>query len=192
MLKQELPNLNGGLTPAEASVRALRELAAFDSTALSGFRAVLVETATGLELYEHIPVYEGVFVWSGRRGMRVGISERDFFAIDATSGRDLFRTPRFRQFRQNGEPIEGEDDDVMWEDLETGGVYASGIAISGRQIPWDDGSWETADGRCRFVYPSEMHVEQRPRRTDDSSPVVQALRAVFEASVASGNPVRWC
>src|SRR5262249_38208114 len=53
----------------------------------------------------------------------------------------------------------------------------------GKQIPWEDGSWQKPDGQCRFEYPSEFHVEQRPWLVADFDFTVKALRTVFDASV---------
>ena len=80
----------------------------------------------------------------------------------------------------------------MWEDLDTGKVHKAGFAISGKEIPWEDGSWQKPDGRCRFEYPSEFHVEQQPRLVSDFDYIMRALRSVFGASFKTGNPVRWC
>ncbi len=85
-----------------------------------------------------------------------------------------------------------DSDELVWENLDTGEVYQSGIAIHGKQIPWEDGSWQKPDGTVRFEYPCEFHVEERPRLVTDFDYIVRALRNVFAASVETGNPVRWC
>lgn len=192
VLKEQLPNANGGLTPSAASSDALLELDVFTSVGEIGTKTVLVDTASGEGLYEYVAAYDGIFILSGSRGVKVALSEFEFLAVDATSGDDVFRAKRIRQFNNGGEKLSGDGDDVMWEDLDAGTVYKSGIAINGKQIPWEDGSWQKPDGRCRFEYPSEFHVEQRPRLVGDFDYIVRALRNVFEASVKTGNPVRWC
>jgi hypothetical protein len=192
VLKEQLPNANGGLTPSTASAKALEELNFFAAAGEIGVKTVLVDTASGEGLYEYVAAYGGVFILSGSRGVNAGLSEFEFFAVDATSGEDLFRATRFRQFKKSGEKVSGDCDGLVWENLDTGDVYESGIAISGKQIPWEDGSWQKPDGKCRFEYPSEFHVEQRPRLVADFDYIVKALRTVFDASVQTGNPVRWC
>jgi len=192
VLEEQLPNANGGLTPSVASAKALEELAFFSAAGEIGVKTVLVETASGEGLYEYVAAYEGVFILSGSRGVNAGLSEFEFFAVDATSGEDQFRATRFRQFNRSGEEISGDGKGLTWENLDTGDVYESGIAISGKQIPWEDGSWQQPDGKCRFEYPSQFHVEQRPRLVADFDYIVNALRTVFDASVQTGNPVRWC
>jgi len=192
VLQEQLPNANGGLTPFEGSVKALSELDFFVAAGEIGTKSVLVDTVSGEALYEYVAAYGGVFILSGSRGINVGLSESDFFAVDTASGKDLFRTARFRQFDKRGREVSGDSDDIAWEDLETGGIFESGIAISGKQTPWEDGSWQRPNGQCRFEYPSEFHMEQRPRLVADFDRIVNALRAVFGASVQTGNPVRWC
>ncbi len=189
VLQEQLPNSNCGMTPAIASAEALRELDAFIAVGEIGMKSVLVNTATGEGLYEYIAAYEGVFIFSSC-GINVGVSEYEFFAIDA-SGRDVFRAVNVRQFNKSGRQITGDSDELVWEDLDTGDIFESGIAISGKQIPWEDGTWQRADGKCRFEYPSEFHVEQQPRLVTDFDYITSALRKVFEASVRTGNPVRW-
>lgn len=191
VLKEQLPNANGGLTPSIASARALEELDYFAAVGEIGVKTVLVDTASGEALYEYVAAYDGVFILSGSRGVNVGVNEFAFFAADATSGECLFRATRFRQFKKSGEAISDDGEGLVWENLDTGDVYESGIAISGKQIPWEDGSWQKPGGKCRFEYPAKFHVEQRPRLVADFDRTVNALRTVFDASVQTGNPVRW-
>jgi hypothetical protein len=192
VLKAQLPNGNGGLTAAAASAEAIVELAIFTASGQIGVKTVLVDTSSGEGLYEHVAAYGGVFILSGSRGINVGLSESDFFAVDANSGEFRFRTTRFRQFNKSGRRVMGQNDDIVWEDLNSGMVYESGIPISGKQIPWGDGRWENSLGQARFEYPAEFHVEQRPRLVDDFAFIVESLKVVFDASVQTGNPVRWC
>jgi hypothetical protein len=191
VLKAQLPNANGGLMPAAACAQALLELDHFTAAGEIGVKTVLVNTATGEGLYEHVAAYEGVFIFSASRGVNVALSELDFFAIDTNSGEVLFRATRFRQFHISGQPVTEDREGLMWENLDTGAVYESGIVIRGNQIPWEDGSWRKPDGSCRFENVSEFHVEQRPWLVASSDYVVSALREVFAASVETGNPVRW-
>ncbi len=133
-----------------------------------------------------------MFILSGNRGVNAGLNEFEFFAVDRTSGEYQFRATHFRQFNKRGTEFSGHADGLTWENLDTGDIYESGIAISGKQIPWEDGNWQKPDGKCRFEYPSEFHVEQRPRLVTDFDYIVKALRTVFAASVQTDNPVRWC
>ncbi|MEW4453182.1 hypothetical protein AB1L30_10940 [Bremerella sp. JC817] len=192
VLKEQLPNANGGLTPSAASAKAIEELDFFASAGEIGVKTFLIDIASGKGLYEYVAAYGGVFILSRSYEVNAGLSEFEFVAVDATSGEDLFRATRFRQFHKSGKKVDGHCDGIAWENLDTGDVYDSGIAIRGQQIPWEDGSWEKPNGQCRFEYPSEFQVEQRPRLVSDFDDIVKALRTVFEASVETGNPVRWC
>jgi hypothetical protein len=192
VLQEELPNANGGKTSSEASAKALQELDAFVSTGEIGTKTVLVDSATGEGLYEYVAAYDGIFILDGTRGINVGIGEFDFFAVDAKSRKDLFRATRIRQFNKSGKKVSGDSDELIWEDLDTGKLFESGIAIHGEQTPWEDGNWEKPDGRCNFKYPSAFHVERQKRLVSDFAFIVQALRTVFQASIKTGNPVRWC
>jgi hypothetical protein len=192
VLKEQLPSANGGLTPSEASKEALKELDFFATVGEIGIKTVLVDTASGDGLYEYVAAYDGVFILSASRQVNVGLSEFEFFAVDATSGEDRFRATHFRQFTKNGKEIPADGEGVTWQNFDTGDVYESGIAIKGKQIPWEDGSWQKLDGKCRFEFPSEFHVEQRRRLVADFDDIVKAFRIVFAASVQTGNPVRWC
>jgi hypothetical protein len=191
VLKEQLPDCNEGLTFPSESAKALVELEAFESIGEIGTKTVIADTATGEVLHERLGAYQGIFIFSRHSRVNVGLSEFEFFAVDATTGHDLFRATRVRQFTKSGLRLPEDGEDVVWEDLDTGRVYESGIAIHGKRIPWEDGSWETADGRCRFHCPSDFHIEQRPRFVGDFDDIVRSLRTVFDASVKTGNPVCW-
>lgn len=192
VLKEQLPNANGGLTPSTASAQALVELDIFAAAGEIGTKTVLVDTASGDGLYEYVAAYDGVFILCGTSGINVGISEFEFFAIDTVSGEDVFRATRIRQYNKSGKDVSGDSDELVWEDLDTGNVYQSGIAISGKQVPWEDGNLQNQNGQFRFQYPVKLHVEQRPQLVADFEYIIKALTAVFDASVKTGNPVRWC
>lgn len=192
VLTAQLPNSNGGLTASVESAKALVELDFFKRFGEISSKTVLVDTSSGEVLHHHIAAYDGEFLKCGHRKIRVGVSRSEFFAVSSETGKSLFRATRLRQFNRSGASVAGDGDELVWENLDTAETYNSGVAICGKLIPWDDGSWENADGQCRFDYPSEMHVEQRPQLSSDFDDIVQSLRTVFAASVSSGNFVRWC
>ena len=192
VLKEQLPNANGGLTPSLESTKALEELNLFAAAGEIELKTVLVNSVTGEGLYEYVASYGGIFIYAGDRGVNVGLNTNEFFAIDRNSGEVLFHATHFRQSLRSGNQVSGDSEDIVWECLDTGQLYGAGIAISGKQIPWEDGSWQKPNGQCRFEYPSEFHVEQRPQLSTDFDYIVKALQAVFEASSKTGNPVRWC
>jgi len=192
-LQAELPNVNGGLTQPTACALALQELEFFQSVNEYGTKTVLFNSKTAEFLQEHIEVYGGIFIMYGGSGIEVGLDEDCLYVVDSNKIR-LFESKRFKQYRKCGEPIgEGyySEHDVVWEDVATGKIFKSGHAISGKQIPWENGKWENKQGRCRFEYPAEFHVGHHPKLTSDFDDIVKALKIVFEASVETGNPVRW-
>ncbi|PHR97067.1 MAG: hypothetical protein COA78_27985 [Blastopirellula sp.] len=192
VLRVQIPNANGGLTSSDDSSKARSELEFFESIEQVGSKAVLVDTSTGEELYENIAAYNGVFVLSNNPRINIGISDEDLFVVDSDSGKALFRAKRVRQFLKNGDEVSGNRDDIIWKNLETGTLYNPGVAIHGRQIPWEDGEMQNSEGKNRFIYPSEFHVEQRSQLASEFEYIVHALKTVFRASVETGNPVRWC
>ncbi|MEM7246907.1 MAG: hypothetical protein AAF533_16275 [Acidobacteriota bacterium] len=190
-LKEQLPNANGGQTPAVASAECLKELTAFREAGEIGRVTTLVDTASGAGLHEHVAAYDGVFLHAGRHGVRVGLGESDLFVVNARTEDVLFRARRLRQVGPSGADITGDVEGLTWENLDTGVTWCSNMALAGRCIPWDDGRWQNDDGRVRFEYPSDFHVEERPRLASDFEAIVTALQVLFAASVETGNPVRW-
>jgi hypothetical protein len=187
----ELPNTNDGTMQPPSCRQALLELDYFMSWGVIGKKTVLVDSSTDESLYEYVPSYGGIFIWSKDHGINVGLNTSHFFAVDSRTGAVVFCARRFRQFNKDGSRITDRGGAIVWEDLETHVCCNSGIAIPGEQIPWDDGSRQGPDGRFRHEYPVELHVEQRLRMVDDFDEIVQALRIVFSAAVKTGNPVRW-
>ena len=192
VMLDQLPSGNGGLMESIMCEQALRELDYLVAKEVIGIKTVLADTGTGEEIWEHVSAYEGVMIMSGTRGFNAGLGEFEFFAIDSDSDEELFRATRLRQFRQDGHEITQHGHGICWENLDTGEVFASGMAIGRQAIPWEDGSWTNAQGQYRYRYPREFHVERRPWLVSDLDFIMTALRNVFTASVETGNPVRWC
>jgi hypothetical protein len=63
--------------------------------------------------------------------------------------------------------------------------------VSGEQIPWPDGRMEDDDRRCRFAHPRRVRLTSRGLTVEDFDFILGALRRLFEASLATGDPVRW-
>lgn len=191
VLKEQLPESNGGLTPPAASAEALLELDVFSSCGEIGRKTVLVATSSGEILYERVPAHGGVFIQCGRRGIDVGLTESDFVAMDSRTGHVLFRATRIRQFDASGTRVPGAGDGTVWQDLDTGRTFASGIAMPGTRMPCEDDTGEHPEGTCRDDDPAEFHVERRASTAAEHDAIVERLRTVFAAAVAVGNPVVW-
>ena len=192
VLHAELPSLNGGLTSAEKSKVALTELDTFAGSVVIGEKTVLVNSCTNEEIQERVAAYEGVFILSGSAGVDVGLDVSEVVATDRATGVDFFRARRMRQFKSDDTPIADDDDEIIWENLDTGERYKARLAIPGKLIPWDDGEYQNSDGRVRQEYPSKLHVEVRPMRAEQFLNITRRLQSVFSASAETGTPVRWC
>ncbi|MEZ6070030.1 MAG: hypothetical protein R3C10_07060 [Pirellulales bacterium] len=192
MLVEELPDLNGGLTESRAAASCLRELATFREKGVIGTKTVLVDTNADVVIREFVAVYEGVFILAGSAGLHFGLTEFEFYIRDAETGELLFTATRFQQSVQGKKPSGESGERVLYTDLDSGATFECSVAVSGQQIPWDDGSLQNDEGRVRFDYPIELHVEPRESLADDFDYVVTPLENVFRASTITGNPVRWC
>jgi len=192
VLHAELPDSNGGLMSSAQSARALAELDAFLDHGVLGEKTVLIDTRHDEVLYQRVAAYDGVFIYSGSTGVNVGLDTSEIFVTDRQTGEELFRAQRLRLITPYGKPITAEGGVEAWENLDTGERYRTRLAITGKLIPWDDGQYRNANGDFRHGYPSEMHVEIRPWRTEEFQSIVDALKLVAAASAATGNPVIWC
>lgn len=193
VLRRELPEDNGGLTAASGSEAALAELAEFRRVGEVGTTIVLVDTAAGETLQEYVAAYRGVFITSGQSGLDAGIDLHGFFIRERDTGVERFRAFRFTQTLLDPEsympgPEAGR---VVFRSLETDRSFECRLAVSGNQIPWPDGRMQDDQGRCRFEYPTHLHVDVRPERSSDFEYILKPLEIVFRASVETGNPVRW-
>ena len=193
-LQAELPAANGGMMPTEASARALGELARFAELVASVRSAFLVDSETGHELYDFIPQYEGIFIMSGSDQINLGFDVNGFFVRSRGAPPcELFRALRVGQILLEPERTEAhERGRVLLRNLDTGSEFESRVAVPGRSIPWPDGRMQDDKGRVRSAYPRSFHVEQRALGIADFEQILGSLRRVFEASVATGNPVCWC
>jgi hypothetical protein len=194
VLQSELPNSNGGVMSPRAASDALEELAYFSSLDVVGSNAFLVNTLTGESIFQHIACYEGIFILDGRNGVDVGIGEFEFFIRCPSTGTEHFRATRFHQSIKNRDHRKSDDEPLQVEyvDLDTGERFQCNTAVSGNTIPWPDGRMQNDEGKCRFEYPQELHVEIRKVVPSDFAYILESLGKVFRAAVETGNPVRWC
>jgi len=171
-LLAELPGVNGGRTSPEAAARCLKELDAFEQIAKLGDAVKLVDEDTGWAIYDHIEVYDGVFAWLGAEGIEIGIDTAGFF-VRAEDGTELFRAEAFEQVQSDGM--------FTYRDRASQRTYTCrhGISYPHRT-------------RDAWVYPRQLVVKTVHDTAQNYAHELAALRAVFEASVASGRPVVWC
>ena len=104
----------------------------------------------------------------------------------------MFRAARVKQTLIHGSPdVGGYDGPVEYRDLDDGAAFGCTVAVSGDTIPWPDGKMQDGKGRMRFEYPEEFHVEFHEVLPSHFDYTLAAMTRLFEASVKTGNPVRW-
>ena len=168
ILSSTLPEINGGeLTSAQAAL-GLTELARFQQTDSAGTNTFLVDCQTGDEIWEYIHRYGGIVVYGGGAGVNLGISPEEFFIRDRTTGLDRFRARSFEQRLLATGQFE-------YHNLETGEKTAIDLPLGGAG---------KENVRC-------FRVQQRPIAPSRFADICQRLTRVFQASVASRNPVIW-
>jgi len=184
-LLDELPSENGGSTSPAAAAQCLDELEVFKELADSGENTFLINTETGEVVHSYVAAYDGVFIWDGREKLNIGIDPQGFFIRSSEDNRDLFRSMRFEQrFLADGR--------VEYFDADTEMRFVCKSVVSGKMIPWPDGSITDEQDRVRLEKPKLLHVEQRRLGDAYYDYIVEPLTTVFQAAVETGNPVRWC
>ncbi len=189
-LKRELPEVNGGLTSAEASAEALAELDRFEARVEGSVIVVLVNATTGHVVQDYVPAYKGFFFWGGRAGIDMGVDERGFFIVEGKprlfgllKPRERFRSMSFMQRRLR-------ESAFTFEDVQTRVSFTARAGV-GETVPWPDGRMENDAGEERREYPEWLRVEERQVAAKEFQYILKPLRSVFRASAETGNPVRW-
>jgi hypothetical protein len=192
VLLAEIPDVNGGLMKPTDCAAGLRELARFVELVRSIRTTFLVDDETGVELHEYIPQYGGVFRLS-QEHENVGVTPQGLF-VARRLGEDemeiIFSAMRAEQVVIERDAL-GDARLVRLRCLDSGQESPPIPPISGEQIPWPDGRMQDDGGRCRFAHPRRLRVASRGLTAEDFDVILGALRRLFEASVATGNPVRW-
>jgi hypothetical protein len=194
VLREHLPQSNGGSMPASFAPTAFLELKYFKEEADLGTSLVLVDSETGKELRKSVESYDGQFIWGGKSGVNIGFdADGLWIRMRLDPPTVMFRSKSFEQRLLEPDVTERyEAGGVQFMDRETGYSYVCTSAIShGEAIPWPDGRMQDDKGRQRFRYPRFMHVETRMVTADEFAYVLQSLTELFEAAIATGNPVRW-
>jgi hypothetical protein len=187
VLHGELPNANGGSMSSELAVLALRELDFFRQRAQLSPEIVLVDTDTGAALYSYVRSYGGVFYLSGAPdSVNAGLDEQGFFVVERDGlQRELFRARSFEQL------VDPETSQAEYRALDGGDHYVSPRSFINTYGAWPDGRRKNDEGQLYVEHPRHLHVEERPQTGADFDYILRPLTVVLEASVATGNPVRW-
>jgi hypothetical protein len=165
VLREHIPDANGGSVSPDASAAALDELARFTELVAASKNAFLVDADTGAEIFDYIPQYEGLFLFDSASG-DIGFDPRGIFVRLRDPKREIFRAMHVEQ-----RAIAGDPKHVRLVCLDTQ-----------RESP----------PVCRVHGAARLRVVTRARGAADFDFILRALRVVFRASVATGNPVRWC
>ncbi|WP_433282070.1 hypothetical protein [Micromonospora sp. CA-244673] len=162
-----LPDDNGGSLPAEQAAAALAELDAFRDSRIAD-EVVLVDEATGREVMQHVEDYRGVFMYGP--GWHAGVDPGGFFVVgaDVDPPVTLFRATRFTQR-------------VMPDGRVEFVAEGSRATVAIRPV-----------GEHGLPPPERLAVRTRGRSAGDFAYIVEPLRRLCAASVATGNPVIWC
>lgn len=178
-LIDELPDHNGvGYTLAEQSQLALDELRFFLEQPVVTQRAVLVDSERSRDVSLGSDIRNGTLTMDRVTGFDIGFDKTGFFVRDRWElDRVLFHAMHVEQY-----VIHPEEQQVMYVDAESGREFTChapfGKIISG------------ADGLPR-AHLQHFHIEVRPISPRHFRYITKPLQRVFQASVETGNPVRW-
>jgi hypothetical protein len=178
ILQAELPGRNDSLTPPNAARRALRELDYFRQHADAATKAFLVDSERGLDVGTSSSILGGALTLDNRTGFDIGFDANGFFVRDRWElNRILFRARRVEQ-----RLIQPETLKVEYVDLDTGRTFACSTPF-GKVVTGDDG--------LQRMHLQQMHIEQRPVSAAYFDYIYEPLTEIFQASLATDNPVRW-
>ena len=166
-LAAALPDLNGGSLPADRAAVALAELDVIAGTERITDEVELIDEATGAVVMQYVEAYRGLFMFGP--GFQAGVDPDGFFVLDrADPPVTLFRAVRFGQRPLPGDRVE----------LTAGGTRT---VVAMRPV-----------GEHGEPPPERLAVRTRSRSGGDFAYIVEPLRRLCAASVATGNPVMWC
>ncbi|MGH1539244.1 MAG: hypothetical protein ACRBHB_02380 [Arenicella sp.] len=189
-LLREIPDANGGITTSIAAKKMIEELKTFEVIDAFGKKHVLIDEESGEEIWEYIPQYGGKMILSGSEGINLGIDESGFFIV-SDQGQELFRSNKFKQNLNNRGVTERHGSaEVEYVDLSNSYSFTCHSAISGKQIQWEDGSWENSKGQVRFEYPETFYTDVRDREPEEFKYIIEPLKIICEAAIETNNPIR--
>ncbi|MFI7252391.1 hypothetical protein [Micromonospora chalcea] len=165
-LAAALPDANGGSLPADRAAVVLAELDAIAGTDRITDEVELIDEATGAVVMQYVEAYRGLFMFGP--DFQAGVDPDGFFVLDrADPPATLFRAVRFGQRPLPGDRVE----------LTAGGTRT---VLAMRPV-----------GTHGEPPPERLAVRSRSRSGDDFAYIVEPLRRLCAASVATGNPVNW-
>ncbi len=151
---------------------------------------VLVDGEKNIEIWKWSDGECDGLLISGQEDIEISMDQEGFY-IEGAEGVE-FRSLEFTQTLLEKEKTENwESGKVRFDDIKSGKSFECFSAIPGEQIPWENGSLENAKGQIRFYFPTHLKTEWRKRSFDEYDHIVESLQAICEASVETGNPIRW-
>lgn len=178
VLTEVLPEVNGGLAPAEKAAAALEELDRFCAQEF-GEDIELVALDNGQTIQTYIEAYDGVFQLSGEG--EAGVDSSGYFVRHGHGEQkaEVFRSMRFSQEHLGRKKF-------RLTDLPSGRSIITSFGVC-THLP---GRWP-GSGKLREVYPGQLEVQRRALAFTDFQYILEPLRTVFRASLETGNPVCW-
>lgn len=167
-----------GITTADLSATALEELAYFQSLETVDESAVLVDTERNEIVSKGSNVLGGALTMDRVSGFDLGFDDDGFFVRDRWElNRELFRATRVRQIVLNPEEFY-----VEYQDRDSDKTFRCSAPF-GQMITGDDG--------LPRAYLRDFQIEIHPVPPSRYAYILDPLTRVFEASVETGNAVRW-
>lgn len=177
-LRAHLPGGDDGTTPPDAAAAMLAELDAFAQAQSQVPYAVLVDSERNEIISHGSHTLKGALKIDVNSGFDVGYDADGFFVRDRWEmNRLVFRAMRLEQRLLHPETLQ-----VEYVDLDTGRMFACNTPFGQAFIG--------EHGLPRMVY-ERLHVELLPSPENRFAYITDPLRRVLQASLQTGNPVRW-
>ncbi len=178
LLLSHLPDGDDGVTSPELAQKMLDEIALFEARQSTLSHAVLMDTERGDVVSMGSQVLNGVLTMDRQTGYDIGFNAEGFFIRDRWEmNRVLFIAKRVEQ-----RMLLPEHQQVEYVDLETGRSFVCNTPF---------GKWYNGEDGVPRMYLQHFHIEDRPAESGRFAYVTDPLRRVLQASVRTGNPVRW-
>jgi hypothetical protein len=179
VLTKQLPDGNErGITTADLSATAHKEIIYFQSLERVDEAAVLVDTERKQDISKGSNVLGGALTMDRVTGFDLGFDDKGFFVRDRWElNRELFRAMRVSQT-----VINPEDFVVEYRDLDSDKTFRCSAPF-GQMINGEDG--------LPRALLRDFHIEMRAVPPSRYAYILDPLTRVFEASVETGNAVRW-
>lgn len=178
LLTAQLPDGVDGISSAADAAGMLDEIARFEALQTVVTQAVLVDSERGQDISMGSQVLGGALTMDRVTGYDLGFDERGFFVRDRWEmNRELFRALRVEQ-----QLLHPEELLVEYVDRDSERRFQCRVPF-GKVMPGEDGLPRMA---LQF-----FHVELRPTTPMRFLYILEPLKRILQASVATGNPVRW-